>query len=131
MRELKFRAWFYDGVNLSTGTMWPGGKAFSEDFIDFDDKDDNLLKPTDKCTIIMQYTGLKDCKNVEIYESDIIEAQIVEPPSVPTMGKIVWDTEYAYWGNKNCAGITPLYKLNDIKIIGNIYEHSHLLKDKQ
>ena len=69
MREIKFRAWFYDGEDLSTGEMISADTAWREDYIEFND---NELLPTDSCTILMQYTGLKDRTGREIFEGDIL-----------------------------------------------------------
>jgi hypothetical protein len=44
------------------------------------------------------------------------------------MGEIAWDSGLAAWCNKNLAGMTPLYNLSAITVIGNIHENPELLK---
>lgn len=69
-REIKFRVFFYDGSDLSTGEMLDATEAFNEGYIEWDVN--GILQVTDKCSILMQYTGLKDYYKKEIYEGDIL-----------------------------------------------------------
>jgi len=80
--------------------------------------------------VIMQYTGLKDKNKKDIYEGDIVNG-IEFSPFHPkenidnTIGEIVFDeTLFGYCitdGNK------PICHMDEIEIIGNIYENPELL----
>ena len=69
MREIKFRAWYYDGKNLDSGEMLEGVPiGWSESLIS------NIAYIEGKwtnCVKAMQFTGLKDKNGKEIYEGDI------------------------------------------------------------
>lgn len=65
MREIKFRAWVkneYDGDDL-VEYMEKDASCFVNPFEDHEDGE----------IILMQYTGLKDKNDVEIYEGDILK----------------------------------------------------------
>ena len=76
---------------------------------------------------IMQYTGKKDVTYKEIYEGDVVEGY-VNHPHVMTIGEIVYDSYWSAFGNKNLSGTTLLFNINNIKIIGNIYQNPELLE---
>ena len=107
MRELKFKIW--DGEKM---------KGI---------RDVNLLNPCDPETIliplnhkIMQFSGLKDKHNKEIYEGDIIqgEVKILKPQQVTF--------QYGQFmlGNSSLWGYIPSKRY---EVIGNIYENPELI----
>ena len=112
MREIKFRAW--DGQKmLDSQDLTQNGMYW-----DWLGKQDVEL---------MQYTGLKDSKGVEIYEDDIVK--YYQPYAKRWDTHIVkYDDGWACFGlfedgNKWCKE-SDWGKIKDIEIIGNIWEVS-------
>lgn len=112
MRELKFRAW--DKENK---------KMYEVELIG-----ENVLKlagaewENREGFEVMQYTGLKDKNGQEIYEGDIIK---YEWDGKTRIDVIVF----------NAPMFTPSHamrwSLYEDEVIGNIYEHPHLLQGEQ
>jgi hypothetical protein len=116
MRAIKFRAWdrkneemrdwHYLCWNWSMGTL-----------------------NGDSNTDVMQFTGLKDKNDVEIYEGELIVTDPLKPNS-----KTLYTGAVEYHG-RGFNVMVPNYGLVDFyegcaEIIGNIYENSDLLKNK-
>lgn len=136
MREIKFRAWdkkkndwfddegyLYIELNGNINFGWNGEVM--------DDYADRI--------ILMQYTGLKDKKGVEIYEGDILKRTYLDGMFGRThIGEVVYDKEYTrYVISKPRKYTEP--KTEDIrnissdrstyKVIGNIHNNPELLED--
>jgi len=84
-----------------------------------------LIKSFDWCYVkpetIGQYVGRKDIKKCKIFKGDIIEAHIIKWETATT-GSIEFDINNSCWCSKNDAGLTPLYHLSCIEVIGNIHQ---------
>lgn len=119
MREIKFRA--LDKINKG---------IFNVKFIDFQEgrvyKDD-----VSYCTFnnieLMEYTGLKDKNNKEIYEGNIVIHH-------SKMCKIIFNVEEARFVLRDDEFELEIPFTNNnnkrMEIVGNIYENPELLGDK-
>lgn len=121
MREIKFRAWhkadekMYQIYGFSQSQWFLKGKKFP--------MPPGAIK-------LMQYTGLKDKNGKEIYEGDVL---YYEDGEFSFTAKVVYND----WGFY-LKGIVPNdnYSFQEItgncvvdaEIIGNIYQHPHLLE---
>ena len=118
-REFEFRAWltkYNKMVKIYSWNIWQEYFMCSEYDSEF------YLEETS----IMQYTGLKDKNNKEIYEGDIFHIG---------SKKILYVVEWIDCGlkgrqikNKSWIGLD--YWKDDIEVIGNIYENPELMVDK-
>jgi len=127
MREIKFRAW--DIVNNKmqhSGIVW--GYSINLKYkdirfpvlegFDYGDNINNLSN-------LMQYTGLKDKNGKEIYEGDIVKANI---NNVVSIGKVVYIDDWAMFQTEFTIGNIGRYSCyEDDEVIGNIYENPELL----
>ena len=127
MREIKFRVWIKVSQKIASWEMIKEKKNLHR-----------LIENPEY--LLMQYTGLKDKNNVEIFEGDIIRSHNSR------QGEKIEDYEVIYAGSGFCIKSLKeneihskgtlysfaLYSdnidfLKDDYIIGNIYEDSHLL----
>lgn len=108
-REIKFRG--YTGEKWVFGYYYQDGKDIIQDHTGMAYEVSN----------VGQFTGLKDCNNKEIYESDIVK--------IISNGEIVnvfyHKCTFAVKVGNNC--IAPIYWHEDIEVISNIYENRDLL----
>ena len=74
---------------------------------------------------LMQYTGLKDSKVVEIYEGDIVKGRSTQAPI--SVESIIWGS-VKYDGGLYFVGSMPIYSLCVMEVIGNLFENPELLE---
>ena len=131
MREIKFRAWVKDRkaifevvlINYVTKKVTYLLERVGHLLSIRDEKFNNI--------ILMEYTGLKDKNNKEIYEGDIVKLRANHG-----IGVIKYSDE---WGAFVVEYIKPRplvvlgmnYYKEDIEVIGNIYENSELLGENK
>jgi uncharacterized phage protein (TIGR01671 family) len=114
-RPIKFRVWDKrETKGMSTRNMLYDAQLHHlwQDFVDYPGYE------------LMQYTGLKDSKGNEIYEGDIIHLKFGE---LNANLVVKWDK---YMGLEcHNGGWTSLVHVDTHgEVIGNIFEHSELLK---
>ena len=127
-REIKFRAWYpkYKKMSMVTGYMW------EEDGSDYV----NLEKWSYDEKILMQYTGLKDKNNKEIYEGDIVKCPDLNPPEYTnTLSIVEYHASCFCYRDISSNKIESIYGFiglserdDDVEIIGNTFENPELLK---
>ena len=121
MREIKFRAWDEKGKRM-----------LDSDIVDTWDVE--YLRPDPKEPhIVMQYTGLKDKNDKDIYEGDIL---LVDDNG--SLAPVHWD-EQTFGFNiryvkKPWKNLWEAFTFNsqvkeDCGIVGNIYENPELLNE--
>lgn len=124
MREIKFRAWLKEKKIM--------GEVLGIDILHkeifFSNEDVDCYEHTDfKDIELMQYTGLKDMREKEIYEGDIVKLRANHG-----IGVIKYSDEWGafvveYVKPRPLAVLGTNYCKEDIEVIGNIYENLELL----
>jgi uncharacterized phage protein (TIGR01671 family) len=128
MREFKFRAWIPKEKSMLSDMTYNA-------LVDARLNNRNSWKRTD--WIKMQYTGMQDIENKDIYEGDIITFRY--PPSFKRIGTVVFrdgcfDVEFLHSVHLKDGTIRKWDYLKvfvangGVQILGNIYENSNLLE---
>lgn len=128
MREIKFRAWHKEKKIM--------GEVLGIDIhhkeIFFSNEDVDCYEHTDfKDIELMQYTGLKDMMEKEIYEGDIVKLRANHG-----IGVIKYSDEWGafiveYIKLRPLAVLGMNYYKENIEVLGNIYENSELLGENK
>ena len=124
-RLIKFRAW---GRTPESDTPAMTKPFDFRQYVMYHEGAQSWLLPTvGEDVVYMQYTGLEDKNGVEIYEGDILSS-----PSMPnspvefqcgSFNAVYADGSHDEWE-------APLWRYS-VEVIGNIYEHGHLLEANQ
>ena len=122
MREIKFRVWDNDEkiIKKVESINFPlGGESSSKTVCVYNEEEDCYEWVYDY--ELMQYTGIKDKNNKEIYEGDIVEFYSIIEDEI-----ITEKVEYHFGIYR--AGDYFVGKIyNKCEVIGNIYENKDLL----
>lgn len=136
MREIKFRAYdkkenemFYSSMYQEKTSMAYGLSNFLSECSDIEDT-------------LMQYTGLKDKNDTEIYKDDLLQDdkdrlfQIVEDDRISHTGYLMCCIKNKSEKDHIQIGrfyefYSWLYPDNSLEIIGNIYENSELIENEK
>ena len=115
-RPLKFKVW------NKKSNEWCGTIGLNETI-----SHNSIINIPDDL-VFVQYTGLKDSKEKEVYEGDITFHK-----NDKAYCQCIWDQErLTYrWVGKNMS--LPIYTSDDNmtlkeKIVGNVFEHTYLLR---
>ncbi len=123
-REIKFRAWdnffkqmyyfdFENNIEVRSGHLW----------IVHEEGAVSSKSPSIK---IMQYTGLKDRNDKEIYEGDLVA--VADYASWEGLYKVIWDEENSMYMIEDAYGDREkLCEFEEYLVKGNIYENPELL----
>lgn len=123
-RVIKFRQW-YDGKmrylgHVNTGV---GQLGFSDEYwIDLSDEHE-------QCDI-MQFTGLLDKRRAEIYEGDILDGFCSQGRVL--LGAVEWQQNKLrfYAPPRRSRSDADLFeRMTSFEVVGNVYEHPHLLEE--
>jgi len=127
MRTIKFRCW----DNRNRKIVYPVGEDTTDRITS-----SSLLSAYNDGGIeeLMQYTGLKDLRGVEIYEGDIVKIIEEGRKESEIIKEVIWSEELGAFYAEDILGLFINSTRNDkyvVEVIGNIYENKELLKTNE
>lgn len=126
MKEIKFRIFdnsekkfLIKNEKVSRGIF----KDKVSEIVDFENNSVQINNPEDERYIFLQYTGMKDINDKEIYEGDIVR----------TFGDsfiVFYSQEYVGYLLKDIDGCLETIRSYRVEVLGNIYENPELLEER-
>ena len=137
MREIKFRAWDKKNKFMDDGPFWVGedGCVYDQASITYNTPNQEI--ELNEHLVLMQFTGLKDKNDKEIYEGDIVRT----PDIADNLWEIYWhingfclgrkrkDKSVLDWPTDENGYVCYGRSWVDIEVLGNIYENPELLEE--
>jgi len=123
--RFRFRAW-----DIENKKMWSWDDLLKEAEIlkSFFRNEFWAINPPKYMWKRMQSIGLLDDEKIEIYQGDIVK-WVTQKDS--KTGVVYWRSSAVQYQIKVDRFISPFtFKYKEIKVIGNIHEHPHLLEGK-
>jgi uncharacterized phage protein (TIGR01671 family) len=141
-RVIKFRAWDMTNKKMLLGEhIWiriypQTGKTSCENFPDIhigERPNETTYDPRTDVEI-MQSTGLKDRNGVEIFEGDLLQWNADEDAHYEVFyhdDECRFKCCRVHYHGSRCGGMIPDITSPNFHVIGNIYEHPHLLAQEK
>lgn len=124
-REIKFRAW-YKELKFMTDDIFIDCDGHIYDRATETHNTPHIEIEKDNDHVVMQYSGLKDCKDKKIYEGDLVECEYGLSEVYFSIGCFMV---------KHINDIEQISRLlcdrtvnKELKVVGNIYETPELLE---
>ena len=130
---MRLRAWEKAGKRMViVGSIDFRNKFIEYTYSPYNDSNRVVSEFLDFCdVVIMQYTGLKDKNDKEIFEFDNVEWEHKDTGQL-VRGIIKYDTELGFWGMTDVRfnDLTAIgYLANQkVTVLGNIYENPELVE---
>ena len=118
MEDVRELVWDNNGLKKQTGEQFLNIVGFRE-FESYTGAGDL------KNVVLMQFTGLTDVNGVEIYEGDIITTDIDSIRGTLIYRYGCFQVKYGH------EKYESLINISYPEVIGNIYQHKHLLKENE